>query len=108
MAQLKYKSIWAGRSLRLIDQWSPSSKMCSECGLVNESLTLDVREWSCECGKHHDRDVNAARNILKIGRDTPEYKPVEKLASVKSSLLRQKQADSVKQEPNAPRSRKAS
>ena len=105
VAQLKYKSLWAGRSLRLIDQWSPSSKMCSECGLINESLTLDVREWDCECGTHHDRDVNAARNILKIGRDTPEYKPVEKLASARS-FLRPKQAGSMKQESNATRSRK--
>lgn len=81
VAQLKYKTFWAGRSLRLIDQWAPSSKMCGECGLINEALTLDVREWTCECGKCHDRDINAARNILKIGLDTPEFKPVEKLTS---------------------------
>lgn len=106
VAQLKYKSVWAGRSLRLIDQWAPSSKMCGDCGFVREGLTLDVREWDCEsCGQHHDRDINAARNILKIGLDTPEYKPVEKLASV-ISLSRYKQVGSVKQEPNAPRSRK--
>lgn len=98
VSQLKYKSVWAGRSLRLIDQWAPSSKMCGDCGFVNESLTLDIREWTCEsCGKNHDRDINAARNILKIGLDTPEYKPVEKLTS---GLFQKKQAKvgSVKQE----------
>lgn len=97
--QLKYKSLWAGRSLRLIDQWAPSSKMCGDCGFVNENLTLDVREWNCEsCGGHHDRDINAARNILKIGLDTPEFKPVEKPAS---GMPQKKQAKvgSVKQEP---------
>lgn len=106
-AQLKYKSQWAGRSLRLIDQWSPSTKMCSECGFVNDNLTLVDREWDCEsCNTNHDRDVNAAKNILKIGLDTPEFKPVEKLASAKSTR-RPKQAGSVKQEPNASRSLRA-
>jgi putative transposase len=97
VAQLKYKSQWAGRSLRLIDQWSPSTKMCGRCGLINESLTLATREWACVCGAHHDRDVNAAKNILKIGMDTPEFKPVERLAS---GLLQKKQAKvgSAKQE----------
>ena len=97
--KLKYKSAWAGRSLRIIDQWAPSSKMCGDCGFVNERLTLEAREWDCEsCGKHHDRDINAARNILKIGLDTPEFKPAEKLAS---GLLQKKQAKvgSMKQEP---------
>lgn len=95
---VKYKSLWAGRSLHLISQWSPSTKMCGECGLVNENLTLAVREWTCDsCGIIHDRDINAARNILKIGRDTPEYKPVEKL---NSDDLRKKivKVGSVKQE----------
>jgi putative transposase len=79
VAMVKYKSAWAGRSLRLINQWSPSSKMCGECGEINESLTLDMREWLCAgCGTHHDRDLNAAKNILKIGWDTPEYTPVER------------------------------
>jgi len=99
VAQLKYKSQWAGRSLRLINQWSPSTKMCGNCGFINESLTLATREWECEsCGVHHDRDVNAAQNILKIGLDTPEFKPVEKLTS---GFLQKKQAKvgSVKQEP---------
>jgi putative transposase len=74
--QLKYKCKWRGRSLRVISRWFPSSKMCSECGEINERLTLADREWTCPCGARHDRDHNAAKNILKVGRDTPDYKPV--------------------------------
>jgi putative transposase len=65
---LEYKAHWYGRTLIAVDQWFPSSKMCSECGVVLEVLPLNVREWTCRCGAVHDRDVNAARNILAAGR----------------------------------------
>ena len=66
--QLEYKAEWYGRSLIKIDKFYPSSKRCSNCGYVLESLTLDVREWACpECGAHHDRDINAANNVLAAG-----------------------------------------
>jgi putative transposase len=66
--QLEYKSQWYGRALVKIDQWFPSSKRCGNCGHVVERLPLSVREWDCpECGAHHDRDVNAAQNILAVG-----------------------------------------
>ena len=66
--QLEYKAHWYGRSLVKIDRFYPSSKTCSACGHVLESLTLDVREWICpECGVCHDRDINAAKNILTEG-----------------------------------------
>ena len=66
--QLEYKAKWYGRTLIKIDRWYPSSKTCSACGYVLESLTLDVREWACPaCGVCHDRDVNAASNILAVG-----------------------------------------
>ena len=66
--QLEYKAKWYGRTLIKIDRWYPSSKTCSACGYVLESLTLDVREWPCpSCGVYHDRDVNAACNILTAG-----------------------------------------
>ena len=66
--QLEYKSQWSGRTLVKIDQWFPSSKTCSECKQVVEDLPLDVREWTCPaCGAWHDRDINAAVNILAEG-----------------------------------------
>jgi putative transposase len=67
--QLEYKAAWYGRTLVKIDKWYPSSKRCFDCGYVLETLSLDVREWDCpECGVHHDRDINAANNILAAGR----------------------------------------
>lgn len=51
----------------VIDRWFPSSKLCGACGTVREKLPLNVREWTCDCGAVHDRDVNAARSILTAG-----------------------------------------
>jgi putative transposase len=66
--QLEYKAAWYGRTLAKIDKWYPSSKRCFDCGHILDSLQLDVRSWSCpECGVHHDRDINAAKNILAVG-----------------------------------------
>ena len=66
--QLEYKARWYGRTLVGIDKWYPSSKRCSECGFVVSKLPLSVREWTCpECGAVHDRDINAACNILAAG-----------------------------------------
>jgi len=65
---LEYKADWYGRDLIVIDRFYPSSKTCSACGHVAASLPLNVRAWDCEqCGARHDRDVNAARNILAAG-----------------------------------------
>jgi putative transposase len=66
--QLEYKAEWYGRTLAKIDKFYPSSKRCFDCGHVLDSLTLDVRIWTCpECGVVHDRDINAAQNILAAG-----------------------------------------
>jgi putative transposase len=66
--QLEYKAEWYGRSFIRIGRFYPSSKTCSECGWVLEVLPLAVREWTCpQCGMRHDRDLNAARNILAEG-----------------------------------------
>ena len=66
--QLEYKSRWYGRTLVGIDRWYPSSKRCSACGHVVRSMPLNVRKWTCpECGSVHDRDINAARNVLAAG-----------------------------------------
>ena len=66
--QLAYKADWAGRMYVEIDRFFPSSKRCSCCGFVKDKLPLNVRSWECpECGATHDRDLNAARNILAAG-----------------------------------------
>lgn len=67
--QLRYKADWYGRTLVEIDRWYPSSKRCFDCGHVVSLLPLDIRSWACpECGVIHDRDVNAAKNILAVGQ----------------------------------------
>lgn len=66
--QLEYKAQWYGRTLIGIGRWYPSSKRCSDCGHTVSKLPLSVREWACpECGTIHDRDINAARNVLAAG-----------------------------------------
>lgn len=66
--QLEYKARWYGRTLIGIDQWYPSSKRCADCGFVMSTMLLSVRRWTCpECNAAHDRDINAARNILAAG-----------------------------------------
>jgi putative transposase len=64
---LEYKCAWYGRDLVTVDRWFPSSKLCGACGTVREKLPLNVREWTCDCGTVHDRDTNAARNLLAAG-----------------------------------------
>jgi putative transposase len=66
--QLSYKAEWYGRQLVKVDRWLPSSKVCSACGHQLDRLPLSVRSWQCpSCGTNHDRDHNAARNILAAG-----------------------------------------
>ncbi|GGK81778.1 transposase [Planomonospora parontospora subsp. parontospora] len=64
---LEYKTAWYGRDLVVVDRWFPSSRLCSACGALQETMPLGVREWTCACGAVHDRDVNAAKNILAAG-----------------------------------------
>ena len=70
---IKYKSDWHNRTIQSIDRWTPSSKRCSECGYTYNSddeyrlkpWSLSIRTWKCPvCGTVHDRDINAAKNIL--------------------------------------------
>lgn len=64
-SMLAYKAEQAGKRVVVIDRWYPSSKTCSVCGHLLASLSLRTRHWTCpDCGTRHDRDVNAAKNIL--------------------------------------------
>jgi putative transposase len=63
--QLEYKCNWYGRNFIKIERWFPSSKRCGECGHIVEKMPLNIRDWTCPaCDTNHDRDVNAAKNIL--------------------------------------------
>ena len=74
LRQLEYKARWYGRELVGIDRWFPSSKRCSDCGYTMPKMPLNVRQWTCpECGSVHDRDVNAARNVLAAGLAVSAY-----------------------------------
>jgi putative transposase len=74
--QLDYKCQRYGRRLVVIDRWYPSSKTCSACGHLLASLSLSTRHWSCpSCGARHDRDINAAKNILAAGRAVARGSP---------------------------------
>jgi putative transposase len=67
-AMLEYKAARYGRRVIVIDRWFPSSKMCSACGHILAKLSLKTRTWQCpSCGTRHDRDINAAKNILAAG-----------------------------------------
>ncbi|WP_233439574.1 RNA-guided endonuclease InsQ/TnpB family protein [Lentzea atacamensis] len=66
-SMLEYKAAWYGRDVIAIDRWYPSSKICSACGTLTGSMPVSVRVWACRCGAIHDRDVNAAKNILAAG-----------------------------------------
>nr|WP_305906294.1 RNA-guided endonuclease TnpB family protein [Methylomarinum sp. Ch1-1]MDP4518967.1 RNA-guided endonuclease TnpB family protein [Methylomarinum sp. Ch1-1] len=66
--QIEYKANWAGRVYVEIDRFFPSTKRCHCCGLVTQSMPLNVRSWECpQCGTNHDRDLNAAKNVLAAG-----------------------------------------
>lgn len=103
---LKYKATWHNRQVIEIDRYYPSSKTCSHCGHVMNSMPLDVREWTCpRCNTHHDRDINAAINIKNeglrildsIGQELPDLKPVEN-PTMDERLFDLKSSGSMKQE----------
>jgi putative transposase len=74
--QLEYKCDRYGRHLVVIDRWYPSSKTCSACGHRLADLSLSTRHWRCpSCGTRHDRDINAAKNILAAGLAAARVSP---------------------------------
>ncbi|MFF2133118.1 RNA-guided endonuclease InsQ/TnpB family protein [Streptomyces olivochromogenes] len=66
-SMLEYKAPWYGREVIAVDRFFPSSRLCSHCGALAERMPLGVRTWTCVCGTTHDRDVNAANNLLAAG-----------------------------------------
>lgn len=91
---LEYKCNWYGRELIVINQWYPSSKTCSYCGSIQSKMPLNVREWVCpDCGTHHDRDINAAKNILAVGTTVSACGD-----SVRPKVHKELEATSMKQE----------
>ena len=71
VVKLKYIAAKKGVKITFIDKWYPSSKTCSVCWVVNDSLNLRDRTWQCsDCGTTHDRDRNAAINIYRVGAST--------------------------------------
>jgi putative transposase len=76
--QLNYKANWYGKTIISIGRFDPSTKLCHSCGMLNNNLTLSDRQWTCDCGETHDRDINAAINIKNFGLTKVDY-PLLKL-----------------------------
>ncbi|MBT9140957.1 MAG: hypothetical protein DDT30_01543 [Dehalococcoidia bacterium] len=92
LRQLEYKADWYGRTLVKIDKFYPSSKRCFDCGYTVTQLPLSIREGICQgCGERHDRDTNAAKNILAAGQAVlacgESVRPARKLKSLSAGKL---------------------
>ena len=86
--QIEYKSEWYGNNLIKIGRFEPSSRTCDICGLINERLKLSDREWTCECGAVHDRDLLAARNIKHFGLMKLKYNTRQGMPEEPVDILR--------------------
>lgn len=97
LRQIQYKMKWSGGLIVKADPFYPSSKTCSDCGFVLDSLPLSVRAWICpRCGCVHDRDVNAARNLQKLAASFA----ASACGEASSGRFVTTKLASVKQEPN--------
>ena len=95
--QIEYKAQMYGKQIYRVDRFFPSSKTCSNCGCVQEKMPLHVREWTCpDCGAHHDRDINAATNLLR--QAMPEVTRGERSALVASEISDVTKLDSLNRE----------
>jgi putative transposase len=102
--QLEYKCERAGRRLVVIDRWYPSSKTCSSCGYLLSELSLATRHWTCPgCRTRHDRDINAAKNILAAGRAVDRENPGDVCGAGVSRQGSSLPQSAMKQKPHAVR-----
>ena len=102
--QLAYKCQRYGRELVIIDRWYPSSRTCSECGHLLAQLSLSTRQWTCpSCGARHDRDVNAAKNILAAGLAVARGSPGDACGAQVRHSGSSRVHPAVKQEPRPAR-----
>ena len=91
ISKLKYKAARSNIPLVACGMFEPTSQMCSVCGEINPKVkNLSVREWTCpRCGTHHDRDINAAKNILTLAQKTENSQEVDKEEKT-SAVLKKK------------------
>lgn len=95
--QIEYKAQMYGKQIYRVDRFFPSSKTCSVCGCIQDKMPLHIREWTCpECGAHHDRDINAATNLLRQAMS--EVTHGERLALVISDISDVTKPDSLNRE----------
>jgi putative transposase len=103
---LEYKAERAGRTLVVVDRWFPSSKTCSHCGHLLDGLDLSIRAWRCPtCRTRHDRDINAAENILAAGRVAAGLAPGEACGADVRRQGSSLPQSAMKQEPPRARAR---
>jgi putative transposase len=103
-AMLEYKAARYGRRVIVIDRWYPSSKTCSACGHLLAELSLSTRTWQCpSCGTRHDRDINAAKNILAAGLAVAGGDPGHACGADVRHPGSSRVQSAVKQEPRAVR-----
>jgi len=93
---LEHKALETGKHIGYIDRWFPSSKICSRegCGILNMNLQLNDRDWECACGTFHDRDVNAATNILRVGASAHERDEISLTSSDRGDKFRCRRQES--------------
>jgi putative transposase len=102
--QLAYKCDRYGRRLVVIDRWYPSSKACSACGHLLADLSLSTRHWQCpSCGTRHDRDINAAQNILAAGLAVARGSPGDACGAEVRHSGSSRMRSAAKQEPRPAR-----